>query len=85
MSRCAVCGKEYKKAVSDSHVKTHKISRKKYAERAGVLSEELWEFYWTHPGMQKRWPDAAAEKPPEGRAHTFRSYMEGPGANLLKK
>ena len=83
MSRCVICGKEYARKVTTSHLKSHKISEKKYNKLAVLLSEEMWEFYWTHPGMQKRWNDATASTPSDGRTYTFKTYMEGPGANLL--
>jgi hypothetical protein len=47
MSICVICGKSYKTKVTDSHLKSHKISEKKHAAMVDALPQAAWEFYWS--------------------------------------
>ena len=64
--RCILCGKEYKRQVTDAHLKSHSISRKKYGTQAKSLTEAEWEFYWTHPGLRNSFPDPTAKTATDG-------------------
>ena len=46
-ARCVLCGKSYAKKVTDPHLKSHKVSKKKYAAAVEALPEAAWEF-WVH-------------------------------------
>ena len=81
--RCIICGKEYARKVTDAHLKSHGVSKKAYAKKEAALSPELWEFYWTHPGVRKNWPDPVATLPSKGMKYTFATYMAVTGADRL--
>ena len=73
-ARCVLCGKSYAKKVTDPHLKSHKVSKKKYAAAVEALPEAAWEFYWTHPGLQVNFPNPASEKKGPGGALTFKQW-----------
>jgi len=75
--RCVLCGKEYKKDVTDTHLKSHGMTRKGLDEKASILSESVWEFYWSHPGLQEKFPDPLAAEGIEGRM-TFQEWISLP-------
>ena len=45
-TKCVVCGKEYARDVTGAHLKSHKMSRKKYDALVAQLPQEAWDFYW---------------------------------------
>jgi hypothetical protein len=55
--RCVLCGKEYKRQVTDAHLKSHGVSREGYDAQASTFTEDVWEFYWTHEGLRGNFPE----------------------------
>ena len=76
--RCVLCGKEYKRQVTDTHLKSHGVNREEYDQQASTFSENAWEFYWSHPGLRVKFPDPLATEPPEGKKSTFRKWLALP-------
>lgn len=71
--RCVLCGKIYKYRVSKFHIGKHDLTAEEYEAKASALPEEVWEFYWSHPGLQEQFPDPLATTAEPGRM-TFRQW-----------
>ena len=76
--RCILCGKEYSGTVRLSHLKTHGVDREAYNHEVAALPEHVWEFYWTHPQLQKLFPSPLATSPRNGMELTFRKWLKQP-------
>jgi hypothetical protein len=74
--RCVICGKELKR-LTLSHVNTHSMDMSGYNRRRAMLSEEAWEFYWTHPKLRRQFPSPIATRAKAGRL-TYRQYTQLP-------
>ena len=46
MTACVICGQGYSKKVTDAHIKSHRVSKRKYAKLAAKLPQQAWDFYW---------------------------------------
>jgi hypothetical protein len=77
MSLCVLCGKEYAKDVTLSHLKSHGLSRDEYDEKKASLTEATWNFYWSHLGLHSKFPDPLATEGEDGRM-TFRQWCSLP-------
>jgi len=75
--RCVLCGKEYKREVTDAHLKSHGMGRKEYDSKASRLAESVWEFYWTHENLRVHFPDPLSDEAEDGK-QTFRQWCELP-------
>jgi len=71
--RCILCGRKYKRKVSDAHLKSHKISSRRYKTAKEHLTEAQWNYYWKNEKVQAIFPDPLAEldEPVKG----FSSYL----------
>ena len=54
---CVLCGKEYKKDVTDSHIESHDIKAATYAKKVKALPEEAWAEYWSNENLQRIFPN----------------------------
>lgn len=73
--RCVLCGKTYKRRVTKRHIKSHDLTKEEYQAKAEALPEAVWEFYWSHPGLQEQFPNPLAVKAQAGKL-TFRKWVE---------
>jgi len=59
--RCVVCGKKYKRSVTAAHLKSHRISKKRYTAKQEQLTEAQWNFYWKNEKIRAAYPDPVGE------------------------
>ena len=76
--RCVLCGKEFSGTVRLSHLKSHDVDRDTYNNQAKTFSDVVWEFYWTHPQLQKLFPSPMSTTPREGMELTFSKWLKKP-------
>ena len=74
---CVLCGKKYKREVTDAHLKSHKVSREELDAKAVGLSESEWVFYWENPGLRKLFPNPTETERADQRK-TFKQWVEQP-------
>lgn len=67
MSLCVLCGKKYTRDVTSSHLKSHDLNRDEYNKKKDILSESVWNFYWSHEGLHGKFPDPLATEGIDGR------------------
>ena len=70
MSRCVICGKTYSRLVTDTHLNSHKISRKKHDELAAALPADAWDYYWENEPVRRIFPN-----PTGSRVHPWKGFL----------
>jgi hypothetical protein len=78
MGLCVICGKEYSRDVTKSHLeKEHGLTREEYNEKKAMLSDAVWNFYWSHAGLREKFPNPLATQGEDGRM-TFIEWVNLP-------
>jgi hypothetical protein len=72
--RCVLCGKEYKRRPSATHIESHGLSREEYDRKASTFSENAWEFYWSHSKLREQFPNPLATRAAKSKL-TFRKWL----------